>query len=513
MLQTVRRQLVVADDTLPSDHAYAVIIGASVCVLSTLLIVVGLVFYCKERKRNKELVLEPWVDLTSTFPTSQLSPGMTTATTRTLFNNFSELECTQSTGTHNRFYVMTSPINTHLAPSAELKHSTGTSDSSSQQSASYDPIEQKFDGFGRSCGDTEDLDSFNSSTTHSRIWSIGSRESFNSAGKYVDRTSSSDPSANTNSKSIDSMGSSSRHRGLWHDPAIVAVRIPMDKLTIGAVVSRGGFGEVLRGTYKNRDVAIKRLLPETRKDLTKIDEFLAEVKLQAALEHERVVQFIGVAWDSLTDLCGVSEFIDGGDLRGLLIQFDDVDHRPMGFDAEKARIALDVAHALTYLHCLDPVVLHRDLKSKNILLDSNRRAKLTDFGVSRERSDRTMTGGVGTSLWMAPEVMLGERYDEKADVFSFGIVLSELDSHKLPYAGAKITETGRVLPNTAILQLVSCDKLRVSFTPPSSRAWEAMVQLGTKCVAFEPDERPTASQALYQIQLLVRAFTQTGTGE
>ena len=200
--------------------------------------------------------------------------------------------------------------------------------------------------------------------------------------------------------------------------------------------------------------------------------------------------------------------MDGGDLRALLIKFDEVDHRPLGFDATKARIVLDVAHALTYLHCLDPIVLHRDLKSRNILLDKQLRAKLTDFGVSRERSDRTMTAGVGTSLWMAPEVMMGERYDEKADLFSFGVVLSELDSHKLPYARAKVTETGRVIPDTAILQLISSSRLRVEFTPPTSPALEAMVHLGTACVAFEPDERPTASQALYQMQLVMQAFAQ-----
>ncbi|ETL25339.1 TKL protein kinase [Phytophthora nicotianae CJ01A1] len=488
-----------------SDFPYAIVIGAAVGVLAVILIVVGLFFYCKERKRNKELALEPYVNLAPNPPASQLSPGIATAA-----NQHPVLSSTKLSGSmdaHAGFYVMTSPVNASSLPPAVLKPTGSRGSSSIDQSfLASDPSVQK-PSFERSYEDTQDLDSFDTSA-RSRINSFEAHESFRRAMGYRDSTSSSARTANSNSNNNDSAWPSSGHGGLWDDPAIVAARIPMDRITPGEVISRGGFGEVLKGTYKDRDVAIKRLLPESRKDLAKIEEFLAEVKLQAALEHDRVVRFVGVAWDSLTDLCVVSEFMEGGDLRALLIKFDEVDHRPVGFDAEKARVALDVAHALTYLHCLDPMVLHRDLKSKNILLDRRWRAKLTDFGVSRERSDRTMTAGVGTSLWMAPEVMMGERYDEKADLFSFGVVLSELDSHKLPYASAKTTETGRVIPDTAILQLVSSGRLSVEFTPPASPALEAMVHLGKACVAFEPDARPTASQALYQMQLVMRAFAQ-----
>ncbi|KAG6953804.1 hypothetical protein JG688_00012639 [Phytophthora aleatoria] len=75
--------------------------------------------------------------------------------------------------------------------------------------------------------------------------------------------------------------------------------------------------------------------------------------------------------------------------------------------------------------------------SRNILLTESLDAKLTDFGASRIRSDATMTAGVGSSLWMAPEVMMGKRYGEKADVFSLGVVISEQDTHELPYFHAK----------------------------------------------------------------------------
>lgn len=89
--------------------------------------------------------------------------------------------------------------------------------------------------------------------------------------------------------------------------------------------------------------------------------------------------------------------MEGGDLRTLLIKYYENDH-PRGFDPAKIKMALQVAHALTYLHSLDPVVLHRDLKSRNILLTDSLDAKITDFGASRERSDKTMTAGVGTSF-------------------------------------------------------------------------------------------------------------------
>ncbi|RLN95145.1 hypothetical protein BBJ28_00022003 [Nothophytophthora sp. Chile5] len=294
-----------------------------------------------------------------------------------------------------------------------------------------------------------------------------------------------------------------RRSTLWEDSVIVAARIPIDRIGLGAIINRGGFGEVYRGRYRDQDVAIKALLPEKRKDLKYIEAFLGEVRLMATMDHPQIVQFIGVAWESLSDLYCVTEFMAGGDLRSLLKGYL-ANGVPQGMDATKVQIAYQVAHALTYLHSLDPVVLHRDLKSGNILLTTSLDAKLTDFGVSRVRSDATMTAGVGSSLWMAPEVMMGKRYDQKADVFSFGVVLSELDTHELPYSHAKenSSDSGRPLPDTAVLQMVSLGKLSVRFSPYMD---PDMVRFAKTCVSVDPTERPTAAEVLYYLQVAAKS--------
>ncbi|KAG2825524.1 hypothetical protein PC129_g8587 [Phytophthora cactorum] len=103
------------------------------------------------------------------------------------------------------------------------------------------------------------------------------------------------------------------------------------------------------------------------------------MKLMLTLEHPRIVRLIGIAWDSHNYLCALIDYVPGGDLRSLLNKIAET-HRPIGFTYERAKIASDVAHALTYLHSLHPPVIHRDLKSKSILHTHELDAKITDFG-------------------------------------------------------------------------------------------------------------------------------------
>ncbi|KAJ0402239.1 hypothetical protein P43SY_008231 [Pythium insidiosum] len=282
------------------------------------------------------------------------------------------------------------------------------------------------------------------------------------------------------------------------------IRIPMDSLVVGDEISQGAFGRVYEGSYKGEKVAIKRLAPHRRQDLNQFLLFVDEARLMASLQHPRILRFIGIAWDSPLDIHVITEYMKCGDLRRFLVHCRD-QQRPNGFDRTKLKIALHIAeglaylHAqqpqlkialhiaegLAYLHAQQPQVLHRDLKSSNVLLSPALDAKLIDFGVSRTRADHTMTVGVGTLRWMAPEVMSGGRYGESADVFSFGVILSELDTHELPY-----TINGEPVRDEAILVRVSMGTLQTPFT---SLADQDVVGLARECMALLPEYRPLAS--------------------
>ncbi|KAJ0405099.1 hypothetical protein P43SY_000510 [Pythium insidiosum] len=281
------------------------------------------------------------------------------------------------------------------------------------------------------------------------------------------------------------------------DPEVLQARISLSDLLVGDKIGHGAYGEVFVGEYHSVPVAIKRLSPQHRHDIKLLESFLNEAKLTASLQHPRIIHFVGIAWDTSSDVHVVTEYMSGGDLRSLLSMYRQ-QRRPTGFDQHKLRIALNIVEALSYLHARRPQVLHRDLKSRNILLSTQHEAKLIDFGASRERADSTMTAGVGTLRWMAPEVMRGGRYSDMADIFSFGVVLSELDTHRIPYS-----VDGAPSNDLAIITQVAMGQLSVEF---STNADEKIVELAQMCMAFEVSARPTASH----VESILKSFVRGG---
>ncbi|GLE06519.1 hypothetical protein PINS_up015766 [Pythium insidiosum] len=282
--------------------------------------------------------------------------------------------------------------------------------------------------------------------------------------------------------------------GDWmNDPAFLCWRIPRKQLAFEGLSVVELLEKCIVVAMTTRTLPSRCWRRIVGAFMLEIEEFAKEALFLTVLKHDRIVRLIGVAWTTPSDLCIVSELMNGGDVLDLLRQYQR-DGQPQGFTKFKATIALHVAEALVYLHSQSPKLLHRDLKSKNIMLTETGDAKLTDFGVARTWEDLTLTAGVGSLLWMAPEVVFGDRYDEKADIYSFGVVLSELDTHELPFSG------DTRVPELAICQLVAAGELCVKFSDcaiPEVRA------LGERCMELNPSKRPSANDVLLSIQCIL----------
>jgi len=197
----------------------------------------------------------------------------------------------------------------------------------------------------------------------------------------------------------------------------------------------------------------------------------------------------------------ISEYCAGGSLYNRL---RDTKLPPLTW-RQKLKILLDVAKGMDYLHSRDPCILHRDLKSCNVLLakpllsqSDQPMAKVADFGFSRvlmQQDQAWMTRCVGTWRWMAPEVFSRNDYDEKIDVFSFGIVMFEVLTGEIPYADTWPLNAG-VNPRIG-LHIVNGFRPNVRLVQ-SGHPTRA-VQLMQECWASSPQERPdfaTVSQQL-----------------
>ncbi|KAG1697957.1 hypothetical protein DVH05_015441 [Phytophthora capsici] len=278
---------------------------------------------------------------------------------------------------------------------------------------------------------------------------------------------------------------------LLDSPFIAGKHVPYESINFQRVLSKGAQGEVWLGEYGGQQVAVKRLFSDTQHKAEEVEMFAKEIELSASLDHPNIVSFVGVAWNTLNNLVMVLEFFPTGDLQEYLAKNSDL----LSWKKDKIDIAVGTARALEYLHSRSPPLIHRDLKSKNILLTKKLEPKLIDFGVSRGREEFSMTAGVGTPYWTAPEIMEGKRYTEQADIFSFGVVLSELDTGKLPYHDA-LTSDGKKQKPFQILSDVMAGTLRPSFSENCPRR---IRRLAVACYQQDPARRPTAAQVILML--------------
>ncbi|EQC40109.1 TKL protein kinase [Saprolegnia diclina VS20] len=267
-------------------------------------------------------------------------------------------------------------------------------------------------------------------------------------------------------------------------------RLDSTRLREVRVLATGAHGIVSLGDYKGEQVAMKRLLhPDRARDA--VQSFIDEIKLMARMDSPYIVRFIGVAWNRPRDMTLVLEYMSYGDLRDHLTNTEADPASLFPWD-QKILCALDVVNGLIYLHA--NAIIHRDLKSRNVLLTQHARGKLIDFGVSREAIEATMTQGIGTYRWTAPEVLRGKRYTVAADMYSFGIMLSEFATHQVPFWDAHLRvsldgQSTEPLSDFALLDRLRDGTIRPTFTETSP---EWLVELAEQCLSYVPEERPTA---------------------
>ncbi|GJQ85288.1 LIMK1 [Trypoxylus dichotomus] len=210
-------------------------------------------------------------------------------------------------------------------------------------------------------------------------------------------------------------------------------------LVKGELLGQGFFGQVFKVT--TRDTAEVMVL----KELYRVDEeaqknFLKEVAVLRSLHHNNVLRFIGVLYKE-RKLHLVTEYIAGGTLTELIHDTS----QPLPWE-QRVSFAKDIAAGMAYLHSMN--IIHRDLNSHNCLVREDKTVIVADFGLARIVSQATNSARrmspkgplgsgkrqerkkrytvVGNPYWMAPEMMKGNKYDEKVDIFSFGIVLCEI---------------------------------------------------------------------------------------
>lgn len=203
-------------------------------------------------------------------------------------------------------------------------------------------------------------------------------------------------------------------------------------LEIRREIGSGSYGDVHEAKYKGTIVAVKRLRM-SQSDLLDVDHvtlLVQEAALFSRLRHPNVVQFMAL---STSPPAIISEFCANGSLWDLMHPGAAAQPQIRLDWSRRIRIMKDVCRGMMYLHGCSPAIIHRDLKSANVLLDENWTAKVCDFGLARVKSASATMSRVGTPQWMAPELLREDRYSEKVDVFSFGVILWELATLQKPY--------------------------------------------------------------------------------
>lgn len=261
----------------------------------------------------------------------------------------------------------------------------------------------------------------------------------------------------------------------------IADTVNLDELVTGAVIGKGSFGTVTKGTYRGGEVAVKSLTVRDLVANSLVKYLHTELEVLSALHHPHLLKYHGCAQKGNTFLI-VTEFLTGGPLSDLIA----LDTATLPWNL-RVHLARGVAEGLSHLHSAD--LLHRDIKTENILLDdSDWKAVICDYGFSKKVLD--LKGGarqpgtiLGTERFMAPEIQFGESYGEGADTFSLGVILAELA------CGREVGVSGFLERTPRNKFQFDMETFRASTLPECP---ESFIECAAQCLGYDPESRPNA---------------------
>ncbi|XP_034601459.1 serine/threonine-protein kinase CTR1 isoform X2 [Setaria viridis] len=267
--------------------------------------------------------------------------------------------------------------------------------------------------------------------------------------------------------------------------------IPWSELVLKEKIGAGSFGTVHRADWNGSDVAVK-ILMEQDFHPERLKEFLREVAIMRSLRHPNIVLLMGAVTQP-PNLSIVTEYLSRGSLYRLLHRHsarENLDER------RRLSMAFDVAKGMNYLHKRNPPIVHRDLKSPNLLVDKKYTVKVCDFGLSRLKANTFLSSktAAGTPEWMAPEVLRDEPSNEKSDVYSFGVILWELMTLQQPWSN---------LNPAQVVAAVGFKGRRLEIPSSVDPKVAALIE---SCWVREPWRRPSFASIMESLKPLIKTL-------
>lgn len=261
-------------------------------------------------------------------------------------------------------------------------------------------------------------------------------------------------------------------------------------------IGQGGFGAVYKTKLLDGTIVAVKRAKKSLHEKNLGSEFQSEVQTLSRVEHLNLVKFYGYL-EQGDERIVVVEYVPNGTLREHL----DCIHGNVLDLAARLDIAIDVSHALTYLHMyMDHPIIHRDIKSSNILLTEHFRAKVADFGFARQAPDsdsgmtHVSTQVKGTAGYLDPEYLKTYQLTEKSDVYSFGVLLVELVTGRRPIE-PKFELKERITVKWAMKRFIDGNAIsvldtRLDQTSANNLALEKILELALQCLAPHRQNRP-----------------------